>query len=424
MNDRSHKHERKPSICFVAPNNYAVLSGRTDLGHIGGTEIQQPMIGRELACRGSAVSFVTLDHGQPDGIVHDALRVHKMCRRDDGLPGLRFVHPRWTSLCSAMARADADVYYQMNNGAETGQVALWCHRNKRIFIFAVSSDSNCKAAMPGLRTRRERLLYRWGLRHADAVIAQTETQHRMLADELGVSSVLIRSCSVDPYDGHDDLPTRNNRELRRILWVGRFAEVKRLEMLLDVAGVMSDVSFDVVGERGDGSAYGENLLARAESLDNVTLHGRVPHAEIGRFYEQASLLACTSHYEGYPNTFMEAWARGIPTVATVDPDGVVHRHGLGMTVSDVSEFVNAVNEMLAPDGARWHRAARLARGFYLENHTVKATVDAYSGLLSELLGLPVGRRNRMSLGESASCGLAPQNTNCSRSFVPGSATRK
>ena len=384
MNNRPVPRDGKPSICFVSPNNYAVLSGRSDLDHIGGTEIQQPMIGCELLRRGYPVSFITLDHGQPDGIMHNGLRVFKMCRSNEGVPGLRFFHPRWTSLCAAMARADADVYYQMNNGAETGQVALWCRRNTRVFIFAVSSDSNCQAAVPGLQTRRERVLYRWGLRCADAVIVQTQTQQRMLADEMSVPSVLIRSCSVDPYAACNDLPTQSNHKLKRVLWIGRFVEVKRLELLLDVAAALPDVSFDIVGNGKRGSPYCENLLARVQSLSNVTLRGRVPHSEIGRFYEHASLLVCTSHYEGYPNTFMEAWARGIPTVTTVDPDHIIQTHRVGLVASHATELSAAVRRLLDDHGEEWHACARRARKLHLEHHTIESTTNAYVALLDKL----------------------------------------
>src|SRR5262245_66590268 len=67
----------KPSICFVTPNGYAVLSGDSSVRHIGGAEMQQALLARELARRGYRVSFVVLDHGQDDGIDLDGIRVLK-----------------------------------------------------------------------------------------------------------------------------------------------------------------------------------------------------------------------------------------------------------------------------------------------------------------------------------------------------------
>ena len=57
-------------------------------------------------------SFGAVEHnigGPEDGVEIDGVRVFKMCRRDAGLPGLRFLWPRWTSLNTGLRYADADV---------------------------------------------------------------------------------------------------------------------------------------------------------------------------------------------------------------------------------------------------------------------------------------------------------------------------
>lgn len=69
------------SICFVALKAYGLLSGRDDLQHVGGAEVQQVPIARELVKRGYAVSFVASDHRQPDGEVVDRIRVFRAYHR-------------------------------------------------------------------------------------------------------------------------------------------------------------------------------------------------------------------------------------------------------------------------------------------------------------------------------------------------------
>src|SRR6266478_2457325 len=145
---------RRSSVCFVSPKAYPVISGRSDLGQISGAEVQQDLIARELVRRGYATRFITYDLGQPDGVDCRGIQVYKMCRPRAGLPGLRFLHPQWTSLWRAMARADARVYYQRTAGCETGQSALWCRLHGRRFIFAVASDSDCDPRGAFLDTAR------------------------------------------------------------------------------------------------------------------------------------------------------------------------------------------------------------------------------------------------------------------------------
>ena len=383
MNVQAAYQNGKPSICFVAPNNYAILSGRTDLRHIGGAEIQQPMIARELLRRGYPVSFITADHGQPDGIEHDGIRVYKMCAAGDGVPVFRFVHPRWTSLWSAMSRAHGDVYYQMTAGAETGQVALWCALHKRPFFFATASDSDCDHRLPRLSRRRERALYRYGLRRATRVIVQTATQRRMLRRHFGIDAALIRACSADPTTDIGARYLMRPEAPPIVLWVGRFSKVKRLDRYFDVAQALPEYQFHVVGSGSPCTDYSRALETRAASIPNVVLNGHAPHAEVALFYRRAHVLCCTSDCEGYPNTFMEAWSRGLPVVSTVDPDGVIAEYGLGVATSDMSMFIDSVRRLVEVPGD-WASSSARARSFWDDRHRVETTAQAYEGLLSDL----------------------------------------
>ena len=102
---------KKPSICFVAHFAYGALTGG-ESGHVGGVERQTSLMAKWLAKRGYKVSMLTWDEGQKDGVEIDSVKVFKMCRKDDGIKGFRFFHPRWNSLNAAMERANADIYHQ------------------------------------------------------------------------------------------------------------------------------------------------------------------------------------------------------------------------------------------------------------------------------------------------------------------------
>ena len=52
------------------------------------------------------------------------------------------------------------------------------------------------AALPLLRSRRQRMLYRAGLRRADAVIAQTDTQRELIQTTVAKSAEALRLLRV------------------------------------------------------------------------------------------------------------------------------------------------------------------------------------------------------------------------------------
>ena len=132
----------KPSICFVSLDNFAALIDDPKCGHIGGAEIQQVIIGKNLAKRGYRVSFITLDHGQDDELEIDGMHIIKAYKPNIGIRVLRFLCPRLTSLWRAMKMADADIYYQRTSDSVTGIVAAFFRLYRRKFVFAVASDAS------------------------------------------------------------------------------------------------------------------------------------------------------------------------------------------------------------------------------------------------------------------------------------------
>ncbi len=369
----------KPSICIVAHFAYGAMAGGRG-GHVGGVEWQTSLTARWLAERGYPVSLLTWDEGFGRETMIDGVRVIAMCRRDAGIPGLRFFTPRWSSLNAAMALANADVYYQNCGEYVTGQVSLWCERRNRGFVYSVASNPDCDPALPAMKTRRERMLYSFGLRHADAVIVQTRWQKKSLVCGFGVQSTLIPMPAPGPSDVEFVAPAPPVAGQTRVLFVGRIVPLKRLEWLLDIAEQMPGVRFDVAGAPEESSEYISGLQARAASLKNVNMLGRVERGRMAELYRGAHALVCTSEYEGFPNTFLEAFSHGVPVVSTIDPDGLIAERSMG-GVGDSVESLTCVLRGLLESPAAWQDASTEARQYYSQNHMLERVLPQFERVL-------------------------------------------
>lgn len=353
-------------------------------GKIGGIERQQALISKWFAAKGYPVTMLTWDEGGPAEEMIDGVRVLKICRQHTGLPGLRFLHPKWTSLNRALALADADLYYQNCGEVVTGQVALWCKRYGRRFVYSVASDPDCDPRLPEMNLR-ERVLYRYGLRKADRVIVQTRRQKKMLKEGFGLDAEVIPMPCAGPDEHLYSAPFAPQPGSARVLWVGRVCQVKRPDRLVEVARACSDVQFDMVGPIY-GDAYTQEMRRRAEATPNIRFHGPVALAQVGRYYRRASLLLCTSDYEGFPNTFLEALSYGLPIVSTFDPDNLIIEKGLGKVGKDICELADGIRELL-DSSAKWLKVSQSAREYYLENHMVDKVMGRFERVFCDFVDI-------------------------------------
>jgi len=315
------------------------------------------MLARALRQRGFDISMIVHDEGQPDGREWDGVTTYAAYRARAGIPGLRFVYPRWTGLWSALKRADADIYYLSCASMQLGEASLFARRYERKVVFRVASDMDCDPRLPGMGDWRHKALFRYGLRHADAVLAQTRKQQGMLA-RLGRSSRIAAPLSDLAVSVRD----RGARDLR-VLWVSNFRESKRADLLLELARRMAGISFDMVGGPicGHESSF-ERARRAAASLPNVRFHGYLPYEQTAGLYARARLLVSTSEIEGFPNTYLQAWASGTPVVAFFDPDETIARHRLGHVARTLDEMQQASTKLLTDD-VEWDETSTRCRDY-------------------------------------------------------------
>ena len=373
----------KPAICFIAHNAYGVLA-KEDTSHAGGIEVQAPMIAKWFAAKGYPVSMITWDHGFEDGKTIEGVTVRKLCRKDEGLPILRFVWPRWTSFYGALSRAKADIYVSFCADMSLGQLAIWARPKRRAIVQNISSDADCTHELSNVTTGRDKFLYKLGLRRTNLVLTQTSTQSKLLAQNYALKSKVTPMACEGFAEAGMQFKSLNDGQSPRILWVGRYSKEKRLEWLLDLAEHRPDWQFDVVGAANEDTAYSQELVRRVAELGNVTKHGRLPHEKMAEMYRAATFLCCTSVYEGFPNVFLEAWSAGLPVVTTFDPDGIIANQGLGGYADSVEALDRSIAEVLEAEKYQGVSAACIA--YYRQRHTVDAALGLMENAFLEISG--------------------------------------
>lgn len=333
-------------------------------------------MGRELAERGYAVSFVTLDHGQGKETTLGPFRVHASFRPRSGWPLLRFFHPRLTATLRALQAADADIYYVRCAGSIIAPVVHFARRHGKKVVFAAANRPDFDRRRLKLPSRKDRFLYFWGLRRADAIVVQNHEQLELLWRNFRLPGEIV-------HNGYLPVPAPEKQGRRNILWVANIKKAKRPQLFVELARRIPDQQFVMVGGSFDRRPAFEKLISeRARAVANLQFKGYLPFQAVEKEFDQAALFINTSDYEGFPNTFLQAWARGIPVISFVDPDGLIAKHHLGLVVKDLEQMTAAVKHCRS-NPARFDEAD--IRQCFNEHFTIRKTTDACERIFRSLL---------------------------------------
>jgi hypothetical protein len=348
-------------------------------GPVGGAEVQSAHLARALAERGYRTAHIVSGRNLPER--EGDVRILPLS--EDYLGG--GVGRRRATL-SALRAADARVYVQRSAGYETGWVALFARAARRRFVFSSSSTADfvldravARRGGTGLEDGAARAQYLLGLRLANSVVVQTEEQRALARDRRGIDARVIRSfCETQPASD----------ELRNaFVWIGGLAGSKDPLAYLELARRLPEASFRMVAaDRGALSgSLAEDVRAAAASLPNVLLVDWLPRGEVLELYRTAVAVVNTSHFEGFPNTFLEGWASGAPALSfRVDPDGVIVRHGLGAVCGgSLDELARAARELwehrVDADGSG-------PRDYVARVHDPRVVGGEWARLIEELIG--------------------------------------
>jgi len=365
-------------ICIVGMDSYGMLSGEGDLRYIGGESVQHVLLARAWRDLGHDVSMIVHDEGQGARRVVDGITAIAAHTRHGGIPGLRFFHPRASKTVKALSIADADIYYQSPAGVNTGFTAWFTKMTGRHFIFRVASDSDCEKEHPRIRFLRDRMLFDFGLKRADLVAAQTVHQQRMLLDNHGIEAPVINMMVEAPQ--RTATPVEKDID---VLWLSNLRALKRPELALELARQLPDVRFTLAGgPMPGGQTYYDDVAAAAARLPNVTMLGAVRYADTGALIDRAKIFLNTSSIEGFPNTFLQSWIRGVPVVSFFDPDGLINRLQLGRVAKSLDDMREGLRGLIDVPVYRENMGRRV-REYALREYT-NAVASRYLELVDTI----------------------------------------
>ena len=360
-------------ICFLVQNIYPFFIKDTSVKVIGGAELQQYFIGKGLRDAGFEVSYLAYDYGQKKEEYVEGIRFIRTYQENSGISGLRFFYPRLFNLIKALIKADADIYYMRCAGYVAGILSIYCSYYQKSYVYAAAHDTDFIPGHYMLSNIRDKILYVYGLKRASAIIVQTNYQKSLLKKSFNLPSKVIQN--IYP------LISQNKSSNRKyILWVSNFKPWKRPEIFLDLADLYPDQEFVMIGGPDKNRDFFQQMQVRAADIPNLKFLGFQPFETTNAYFDQAKIFVNTSEYEGFPNTFLQAWSRGIPVLSFIDPDGLIQEHGLGIAVSDFQGLRRATGRLLS----EYDDFSNRIKAYFDAKHSARA-IDKYVELFEGLV---------------------------------------
>ncbi len=291
-------------------------------------------------------------------------------------------------LYRALARERPDIILQFVGSAHTGIAALYAQRHGCKMIWRVTNDPSVE---PGTASwlqphlRLERLFLDFGIRHATLILAQTEYQRARLVETFPNAPVqVLPNFHPTPPDCG-----RNGAVVKQVAWIANLKPLKNPGAFVRLArrfADRSDIRFVMIGDAIEGGEWTQRQLAEIAATPNLEYRGALSQAAVNGVLEHTDLLVNTSDYEGFSNTFIQAWMRRVPVVSLrVDPDRLLSRGGLGAVTGDEDALYERVASLLA-DPDRCAAIGARARRYALEHHA-ESNIETLARMLQLARGL-------------------------------------
>lgn len=200
------------------------------------------------------------------------------------------------------------------------------------------------------------------IKHANIILCQNAFQRDILVNlhKIKVNDIVKNIIKVN-----ENFSNKNDTEIV-VIWVGNLKDVKRPQLFFELAKRNVNnkkIIFKMIGR------VPHKYTEMAKGISNIIFFGELKHEEVLSQFQTAHILVNTSLNEGFPNTFLEAWANSVCVLSLkIDPNDYIKNHGLGIVCEDNIEKLSIIMDYLISDKDKLNNIRDKARKFIEKNY--------------------------------------------------------
>jgi glycosyltransferase involved in cell wall biosynthesis len=171
----------------------------------------------------------------------------------------------------------------------------------------------------------------------------------------------------------------------KIVWISNFKPLKQPELFIKLAEGfhnIQNVQFIMIGRPSSG-AWQKELAEEINQLPNLEYMGEQSIEQVNKVLSESHILVNTSRYEGFSNTYIQAWMRRVPVVTlNADPDSMIEAKGFGYHSRTFQQMLRDVRNLATDQNLRENMGEK-SRKFALKTFST-SNVESLINLLGQL----------------------------------------
>ncbi len=221
---------------------------------------------------------------------------------------------------------------------------------------------------------------KYAINHADRIVCQTKYQSGLLQKNFG------RCCDLILPNVHP-LPDRAIEKTlpQKVVWISNLKKLKQPELFIDLAEHFRsnrNARFIMIGRPALGS-WQNKILKKISRTPNLEYKGELPIEQVNAVLQKSHILVNTSEYEGFPNTYIQAWMRKVPVVAlNSDPDDLLKTKGIGFHSKTFRQMVLDVKSLIENGSLREKMGEKSCE--FACNRFAGSQIDDFVNLIDEV----------------------------------------
>lgn len=284
--------------------------------------------------------------------------------------------------------------------SETGNFwALLMMRKKVPWVIRCHGSTysfNKFSGILGIADRLDRSLQIFSLKKASRITVPSNFQAKEISKEITRKHLKVIPNPISPFFLDAPLKVKNPGSVKKILYTGRLAKVKGIEVLIEAASFVcaknKNVEFILAGPHHSSlnSKRLHDLIHSFAISEQVKLIGRVPWEKTIKLYQQCDIFVMPSFFESFCIAVGEAMALGKPIVAcragalpeiiSENKDGILVEPGNARQLSEALCKLLNDDELCRKMG----KAGReKVNSLYSPQVVAQKTLAFYQGIVSE-----------------------------------------